>query len=671
MLYKLQVLFITSLFMLRLDAQKDTIPALREVIVKSSRMNTSGRHIPFSHSIVDSTIFLRQNGRSVPEMLDGTPGVFIQKTSHGGGSPFVRGLTGNQNLILIDGIRLNNAIFRYGPNQYLTLLDPLSVERIEVVKGTGSVQYGSDALGGVINVITQMPAFSNERKWSGRTDLRWTSSAMEKSVRQQMNFSSQRFAVMMSAGYSDFGDLLGGDTTGYQRPSGYLQKSMEAKIKYNAGKGWVVNAGITGVRQGMVPLFHKYSIEKFRQSFSDPLERGLMYTQVQKTFRGRKIQQLSMQFSNQQMNERRISQAGTGSTISFESDRIKSMSAQAEVVWKFNENWISRLGIEWNRDNIFSSREQLNTNTGILTPRRGLYPDGAIYQHAALYNIHQLKAGKWQLELGWRYHAYHIRLEEVTLGKVSVKTDALVLLSGASYAINDKMVLFGNLSTGYRAPNIDDMGTLGIIDFRYEVPSYGLLPEKSINKEIGIRYHSTRWRWSGSLFHTNLSNLINRVKTNEVIAGYNVFIKENNERAFIQGLEFESRYQLSSYLSMMGMLSYLYGKNISKAEPVRRIPPFNGFFALQYQQKKFNAGISCEQALAQRRLAQGDKDDNRIPAGGTPGYLVFHWFAGGNWKQFHYRFFLNNLMNADYRKHGSGVNGMGRSLTFTLQYAFN
>ncbi|MFN5363461.1 MAG: TonB-dependent receptor plug domain-containing protein, partial [Bacteroidota bacterium] len=194
MLYKLQVFFITSLFMLRLDAQKDTIPALREVIVKSSRMNTSGRHIPFSHSIVDSTIFLRQNGRSVPEMLDETPGVFIQKTSHGGGSPFVRGLTGNQNLILIDGIRLNNAIFRYGPNQYLTLLDPLSVERIEVVKGTGSVQYGSDALGGVINVITQMPAFSNERKWSGRTDLRWTSSAMEKSVRQQMNFSSQRFA---------------------------------------------------------------------------------------------------------------------------------------------------------------------------------------------------------------------------------------------------------------------------------------------------------------------------------------------------------------------------------------------------------------------------------------------------------------------------------------------
>jgi outer membrane cobalamin receptor len=112
MIYKLLVLCITSLPILRLDAQEDTIPSLQEVIVKTSRMNRNGRHIPFSHSIVDSSTILRQNGRSVPELLDGTAGVFIQKTSHGGGSPFVRGLTGNQNLILIDGIRLNNSIFR-------------------------------------------------------------------------------------------------------------------------------------------------------------------------------------------------------------------------------------------------------------------------------------------------------------------------------------------------------------------------------------------------------------------------------------------------------------------------------------------------------------------------------------------------------------------------------
>lgn len=633
-------------------------------------MNANGKFIPFSYAILDSSQMTRQNGRSVPELMDGTAGVFIQKTNHGGGSPFVRGLTGNQNLVLIDGIRLNNAIFRYGPNQYLTLLDPLSIERIEVVKGTGSVQYGSDALGGVINVITQMPEFSKVQRWSGRTDLRWTSSAMESSIRQQINFSSKRFTWMVAASNSDFGDLLGGDTTGFQRPSGYLQQSLESKLKWNTGKGWTVSAGISGIRQRMVPLFHKYQMEKFRLSFSNPLERGLFFTQLHKTFQGKKIQQINIQLSAQRLNEDRVSQAGTGTTISFEQDIIKSKSLQAEAVWKLALNWTTRTGLEWNGDQINSTRNQLNTSTGITTIRRGLYPDGAIYRHAAIYNLHQLQLGRWQLEGGWRYHRYDIRLEEATLGKVAVQPSAFVFLGGASYVIHSGLVVFANLSTGYRAPNIDDMGTLGIIDFRYEVPSYGLLPEKSVNKEIGIRYQSAQWSWSGSLFHSSLNNLINRIKTSEMIAGYSVYIKENNERAFIQGGELETRFQFDRHWSIYGMVTYLFGENITRDEPVRRIPPFNGFLSLQYQSKRFRAGINCEQAFTQGRLAQGDKDDNRIPAGGTPGFFVVHGYVGGNWKNFSIRCFLNNLTNADYRKHGSGINGMGRSATLSLQYQF-
>ena len=633
-------------------------------------MNANGKFIPFSYSILDSSQMTRQNGRSVPELMDGTAGVFIQKTNHGGGSPFVRGLTGNQNLVLIDGIRLNNAIFRYGPNQYLTLLDPLSIERIEVVKGTGSVQYGSDALGGVINVITQMPEFSREQRWSGRTDLRWTSSAMESSIRQQINFSSKRFTWMVAASNSDFGDLRGGDTTGFQRPSGYLQQSLESKLKWNTGKGWTVSAGISGIRQRMVPLYHKYQMEKFRQSFSNPLERGLFFTQLHKTFQGKKIQQINIQLSAQRLNEDRVSQAGTGTTISFEQDIIKSKSLQAEAVWKLAVNWTTRTGLEWNGDQINSTRNQLNTSTGITSIRRGLYPDGAIYRHAAIYNLHQLQLGRWQLEGGWRYHRYNIRFEEATLGKVAVQPSAFVFLGAASYVIHSGLVVFANLSTGYRAPNIDDMGTLGIIDFRYEVPSYGLLPEKSVNKEIGIRYQSAQWSWSGSLFHSSLNNLINRVKTSEMIAGYSVYIKENNERAYIQGGEFETRFQFDRHWSVYGMFTYLFGENLTRDEPVRRIPPFNGFLSLQYRSKRFRTGINCEQAFTQKRLAQGDKDDNRIPAGGTPGFFVVHGYVGGNWKNFSIRCFLNNLTNADYRKHGSGINGMGRSATLSLQYQF-
>jgi outer membrane receptor protein involved in Fe transport len=668
--YKFYSLFALLMVVTIVNARQDTIPTLKEVVVRTSRMNGNAEKIPFSFSLIDSNSVSSQNGRSIPELMEGIAGVFIQKTNHGGGSPFVRGLTGNQNLVLIDGIRLNNAIFRYGPNQYLTLLDPLSVERIEVVKGTGSVQYGSDALGGVINIITQVPEFSPHKCWSGRTDLRWTSSAMESSFRQQINFSSQRFTWMLAGSNSDFGDLRGGDTTGFQRPSGYLQQSLESKLKWNAGKGWTVTAGFTGVRQRMVPLFHKYRMERFRQNFSNPLERGLLFAHLHKTFQGKELQQINIQLSGQRLNEQRVSEAGTGTSTSFEQDKINNKSIQAEAVWKLSAHWTTRTGIEWTIDQINSSRNQLNTSTGNTTARRGLYPDGAVYQHAAFYNLHQLQTGRWHLEGGWRYHWYDIQIEEASLGRVAVQPSAFVLLGGASYAIHSRLVVFGNLSTGYRAPNIDDMGTLGIIDFRYEVPSYGLLPEKSVNKEIGIRYHKERWSWSGSLFHSSLNNLINRIKTNEVIAGYSVYIKQNNERAYIQGAELETRFQFNRYWSIFGMVTYLYGQNITREEPVRRIPPFNGFLSLQYRSKCFRAGINFEQALSQRRLAQGDKDDNRIPPGGTPGFFVVHGFLGGNWKHLNVRCFLNNLTNADNRKHGSGINGMGRSATLSLQYQF-
>lgn len=141
-------------------AQVDSSKQLPAIIITATRTKSSITKTPFSVSVLDSSKLKQSLLRTVPESLIGLSCVFVQKTNHGGGSPIVRGLTGNQNLLLIDGFRLNNAIFRYGPNQYLTLVDPFLVERIEVVKGTGSVQFGSDAMGGVINVITRQPRLS-------------------------------------------------------------------------------------------------------------------------------------------------------------------------------------------------------------------------------------------------------------------------------------------------------------------------------------------------------------------------------------------------------------------------------------------------------------------------------------------------------------------------------
>ncbi|NJN34094.1 MAG: Plug domain-containing protein [Saprospiraceae bacterium] len=142
------------------NTQSDS--TLQELVVTAQRSASDAFITPEAITVLQNGFLGRTLPRSTPEALQGTAGVFVQKTNHGGGSPFVRGLTGNQTLILIDGVRLNNATFRFGPNQYLNTIDPLSIERVEVLRGSGGVAYGSDAMGGTIQIFNKNPVFSEE-----------------------------------------------------------------------------------------------------------------------------------------------------------------------------------------------------------------------------------------------------------------------------------------------------------------------------------------------------------------------------------------------------------------------------------------------------------------------------------------------------------------------------
>jgi len=139
---------------------------LDSVIVTSRSIKILDTKNPFVISSITNQQIVEKGARTTPEALQGVSGVFIQKTNHGGGSAFIRGLTGNQTLIVLDGIRLNNAIYRYGPNQYLNTIDMFTVDKIDVLKGFGSVEYGSDAMGGVIHVKTKENASKDLNKIS-------------------------------------------------------------------------------------------------------------------------------------------------------------------------------------------------------------------------------------------------------------------------------------------------------------------------------------------------------------------------------------------------------------------------------------------------------------------------------------------------------------------------
>lgn len=611
--------------------------------------------------------------RSTPETLFGANGVFVQKTNHGGGSPFLRGLTGNQTLILIDGIRLNNSTFRYGPNQYLNTIDPFLIQNIEIYKGGGSVQYGSDAMGGTLQINTASPEFSTDKpKVNGNAIVRYGTSSLEKTARTELSFASQKMAIKAGLSLRKFGDLIGGDTTGVQMPSGYDELAFDIKAKFQLSKNVFLTAAHQNLTQNNVPVYHKVKLENFKINEMSPQKRALSYLQFDIKSENRLLKNLTFNVSYQGTEEGRNSQKNASNVYRVENDQVKTFGSFINVRSEILPNWDASSGIEFYSDKVNSTKQDTDFQNNKITYSRGLYPDASTFNSYAAYSLHHINMNKWDVNFGARFNAYAIHVNDQTLGKVKVSPQALVGNLALGYHLENHSMTYLSFNTGFRAPNIDDMGTLGIVDFRYELPTANLKPENSYNFEWGYKFRTSTFSSSVALYHNQLRNLIARVKVEgQKINDYQVYRKENVEKAYIQGFEWATEWMVLPEIKIYTDLAYTYGQNETKNEPVRRIPPLSGRVGVHYQMNDaFFIKVEDIFAGKQDRLAQGDKDDNRIPKGGTNGWNVLNIYAGYEYKNVTLIGSFQNIFNVDYRTHGSGINGVGRSLIATLMYRF-
>jgi outer membrane receptor protein involved in Fe transport len=660
-----------SFFAARSQTVADSVKKMDDVVVTATRKSTAVASLPYSVNSLSKNTIQRQLSRTVPESLNGIPGLFIQKTNHGGGSPFLRGLTGNQSLVLVDGVRLNNSIFRYGPNQYMTLIDPYIVEKIEVVKGTGSVQHGSDAMTGVINIQTTALQLGSKPQWQEKALIRMSEAGMELTVRPEIKYEGKKFAFVIGASSKKFGDLKGGDTTGFQRPTGYNEMSYDMKLKIDLGSNWNMTAAYHWLNQDNVPVFHKYRLENFAVNTSDPLKRGFGYVQAQKIFKSTFFKQLDIFVAEQMIGEQRYSRKNGSQMLRFEKDKARTVSGGADLLVQFNKIWDANTGVEAYNDFIESKRNDVNGVSGSVKQLRGLYPDNATYANFSIYNLHHLNLGRLRAEAGMRLNFYAASLTDTTIGTIRISPSAAVFQGGLNYQVLKSVFLYANISDGFRAPNIDDLGTLGIVDFRYEIPAYDLKPERSVNTEIGLKIITKKISFSSALFKTNLFGLITRVSTGASINGYQVYKKINVDRGFIKGWETQFGYKLFRGLSIYGNATSLFGESVTRSQPLRRIPPFNARLGTDFTSFHWTAGLTFDHASPQRRLDAGDKADNRIPAGGTPGFNLLNLYSGYQHKSLTFRLYWNNIFNADFRTHGSGVNGMGSAVSGMLIFSIN
>lgn len=642
---------------------------LDAAIVTSRSIKIMDTKNPFVISSITNQQIVEKGARTIPEALMGVSGVFIQKTNHGGGSAFIRGLTGNQTLIVLDGIRLNNAIYRYGPNQYLNTIDMFTINKIDVLKGIGAVEYGSDAMGGVIHVKTKENASNELNKISLTNTSKFISSGMEKTNRTAIQYATNKWNFIGGISLKKYGDLLGGGNIGKQNPTGYDEINYDLKIKIKINTRSEIIYSSQNIIQKNVPIYHKIDLENYKTNQIDYQIRYLNYLKYKYVSNKKWISEIIINASTQRSIEQRSNQKNNSSIFRNEADTVKNIGLTAEIVSKPNKIWTINTGFDYYKDEIFSEAIETSSDLNTQVFKRGLYPNRSIYKNSSLFNIHNLNFNKLNIVAGLRYNFLHIQMNELTLGNIAINPSALVSNFGFNYQLNQHGFLFGSITTGYRAPNIDDLGSLGIVDFRYEIPSYDLRPEKSLNTELGYKYRSNKIDFSIATFKMKLKNIIARVLVDgKVISGYNVYNKKNIESSYINGAEVNYTNLLSKFLTWHTNATYTYGQNVTKNEPMRRIPPFFGQNKLTWSNQNKTLAITHQFAGKQDRLAQGDKDDNRIGKLGTPGWNIFNVDAGWQFKKLSVNTSLINISNVQYKTHGSGVYGMGRAVNVTIQW---
>jgi outer membrane receptor protein involved in Fe transport len=644
---------------------------LANVVVSASRQQISNLKTPYSVSVFTQKDIEKLASRATPDMLSNIPGVFIQKTNLGGGSAFVRGLTGNQTLLIIDGIRFNNSTFRYGPNQYLNTIDPSIISKVELLKGSGSVQYGSDALTGVVNFFTLQPEFTAQKTFGGQLSARIASQGMELSELLKMTYSSENTGIVFVGANKQFGDVVRGGGLGLQRPTGYNEWDYFGKIRQQLSKAWVLEGLIQTTQQSQVPVFHKIQLENFKINEMDLQKYQRGYLKAIGQYENPIFKKIEFSVSQQTSIEQRKLQKNASTTLRAERDEIATMGILADVQSQFSSTWSAHSGIDYFNDRINSKREDINLTNNSIKALRGLYPNDAGYQYQSIYSIHHLDLDAWQVETGLRFHQNLASLPDTTLGLTQVKSSALVYSLGVARAIAQGISLYANTSSGFRAPNMDDLGSLGIVDFRYELPAFDLKPEYSQNYELGIKISKAKFFQELTLFQTELENLITRIKTSKVIQSYPVYEKRNVDKAFLRGGEWSGRYELSNSISAKANISYVYGQSVTLNEPMRRIPPLHGGFSLSYARKNLFVNSELLFAAAQDRLSAGDKADNRMNPLGTPGWAIINLQANYLFNS-HFSISLQaqNIGDVDYRMHGSGINGVGRSLWGQIHFKF-
>ena len=658
-------------------AQVDDAVAIDEIQVTATRRPADASEISAALTLISGDEIAAN--KLTTDALANRPGVFLQQTTPGQGAAIIRGLKGSEILHIVDGFRLNNAIFRNAPTQYLALVAPGTIDRIEVLRGAPTSLYGSDAVGGVVQVLSRVPRFDTPENGI-RRDLQaaFDTAELGRSLRGAVDFGNRRVAALVAAGYLETGDRMtgAGERIG---PSGYSSRDARVALSLTPDeqRSWLFDLQYakqpsTPRVDELVPGFGQTEPSSSEFLFA-PNERW--FAHVQHVFSdGWWSADWAVDAGWQRIVDDRVSR-------DFQADarrREQNTSDLAGVTVSVAKDggmrsWIA--GAELYHDRVSSRRIEEDVNSGLQQSVQSRFPDGATARQAAVFGELTSHLGdRNTLTVGLRFSAVRVELPATAISPAAVvDPDDLSGDLGWVFDVADGWQLVANLSSGFRAPNVFDLGTLGPRPGnRFNIPNPGLGSERATQLDLGVKHRGRRWDAQLFVFGLRYSDRITSVLTGDATPeGRDVVQSRNVAEADILGVEAMANWSLTDSLSTQAILNVTRGeqRDDDTTVPGDRIPPLNGRVNLLYAaNERLSIDTSVLFAGAQDRLSPRDVRDVRIDPDGTAGWATLN--VRGTWqprRHWTVTVGVENLFDKQYRVHGSGIDAPGRNLKLGAQ----
>ncbi len=706
---------------------EEKIIRIDEIVISASRWEQDKNLIPNTIATIQSRDIEFKNPSTSADLLQESGQVFVQKSQLGGGSPMIRGFSANAILLVIDGVRMNNAIYRSGNLQNVISVDANAVQEAEVLFGPGSVMYGSDALGGVMDFHVKNPVLSN----TGLTEihaggfLRYSSSAHERTGHFDLHIGGKKIGAFTSISYTGFEDLRTGshrtsrfpdygkrteyvihqhgrDTVvqnnheNIQKFSGYDQYSLVQKFTLRPSDNIDLNYGIYYSNTSNIPrydrliLYDSDSLPESAEWYYGPQAWLMNRFQVKLYHSNRAFSAARITFSHQWVEESRNDRNYQSDLLRSRTEKVNIFNVNADFDKSFDERHQLYYGLDASFNWIHSDAFAKNIETGETSPISTRYPDGGSqYYFAALYGNYQwILHTKVNLTAGLRYthSGLKARLEDTSdlgfpYGEFSGTNGALNGSLGMVYHLTEKTKVDAVFSSGFRAPNIDDVGKLFDSEPGYVVvPNKDLRPEYTYNGEIGITQHIGKNLQIHAVgFYTWLRDAMVRrdfqFNGNDSLE-YDGELRKvqalvNTGKAIIYGFSVILKGDITPRWGIFSSYTYTAGKDQIEAVPLRHTPPAFGMTSLYFKNKELltemNITYSDDKSYEELAPSEQNKLYLYTPEGALAWYTLNLRLKYQFSPVFTGLFGIENILDKHYRTYSSGISAPGRNFMLAIR----